>query len=302
MISTRFLILSDTHNYELPTKPSQFGPKFMLPVPKTDVLIHCGDLTNKGGLKSYERCLKLLGAIDADLKLVIAGNHDLSLDAAYWASHRKRWDDADEHQKAMQIMKGKEAREAGIRYLEEGMHEFVLKNGARLRVYASPYQPAFCEWAFQYERDEDRFNCPEQVTQGIISIARNPIPDYPGVDVVMTHGPPRGVLDACYGGHEGCENLLRAVGRAKPLMHCFGHIHEGYGAKVVTWRMEEGAMEMDGSSFTIGSDLKNTYPESNKHEIKFGEETLMVNAAIRDGTGHPNNVPWLVDLDLPLAE
>ena len=73
----------------------------------------------------------------------------------------------------MQIMEGKEA---GVRYLEEGMHEFMLKNRARLRVYASPYQPVFFgEWAFRYERGEDRFNFPEQAAQGTMSIARNPI-------------------------------------------------------------------------------------------------------------------------------
>jgi hypothetical protein len=33
-----------------------------------------------GGLSEHKRALKMLGSIDAELKLVIAGNHDLPLD------------------------------------------------------------------------------------------------------------------------------------------------------------------------------------------------------------------------------
>ncbi|KAI0133555.1 hypothetical protein BJ170DRAFT_606663 [Xylariales sp. AK1849] len=34
----------------------------------------------------------------------------------------------------------------------------------------------------------------------------------------------------------GCPHLFGAIRRAKPLLHCFGHIHEGWGSKLVTWR------------------------------------------------------------------
>jgi len=60
-----------------------------------------------------------------------------------------------------------------------------------------------------------------------VSIAENPIPSFPDVHVVMTHGPPLSVRDRTYRGeHVGCKHLLRAVARARPLLHCFGHIHE----------------------------------------------------------------------------
>ena len=47
----------------------------------------------------------------------------------------------------------------------------------------------------------------------------------------MTHGPPIGHGDMCRGGNRaGCTNLLRVVQqRVKPVLHVFGHIHEGYG-------------------------------------------------------------------------
>jgi Icc-related predicted phosphoesterase len=52
---------------------------------------------------------------------------------------------------------------------------------------------------------------------------------------MMTHGPPKGILDECEQGNMGCENLLRAARRARPRLYCFGHIHEGYGSKLITW-------------------------------------------------------------------
>ena len=34
--------------------------------------------------------------------------------------------------------------------------------------------------------------------------------------------------------------LFAAVARVKPKVHCFGHIHEGWGARVVSWKDEYG--------------------------------------------------------------
>ena len=133
--------------------------------------LHCSDITNRGGLESYERGLKFLEAIKADLKLAIAGNHDLSLDGKYWAMKCKRWNDPEEHTRAMENMRGQATKDAGVTYLMEGMHEFKLKNGAVLRAYPSPYQPKFSEWAFQYEQNEGHFNGPEQVAEGVRSVA-----------------------------------------------------------------------------------------------------------------------------------
>jgi hypothetical protein len=52
----------------------------------------------------------------------------------------------------------------------------------------------------------------------------------------MTHRPPKGILDECNNFHAGCDNLLCAASRARPLLYCFGHIREGHGAKIVTWK------------------------------------------------------------------
>lgn len=50
--------------------------------------------------------------------------------------------------------------------------------------------------------------------------------------ILVTHGPPRGILDKTKRGeHVGSSRLLRLLYERKisPLLHVFGHIHEGYG-------------------------------------------------------------------------
>lgn len=254
-------------------------------------------------MEAYEGVIKMLSSIDAELKLVIAGNHDLSLDKPYW--HRLVDPDDPqrlaEHEKGMHIMTGPLAQEAGVTYLEEGLHSFTLKNGANFTIYASPYQPEFCGYAFAYERDQDRFNFPHQTAPFVKNIAVNPVPDFPSVDIMMTHGPPEYILDWVAhppGATVGCHALLRAVSRARPLLYCFGHIHEAYGAKLVTWKDDKtligaDAIERQSSHPKI--------PQLTNWPVEFGKQTLMINAAIMDLEYKPTNAPWLVNLELPRA-
>ena len=71
----------------------------------------------------------------------------------------------------------------GIIYLEEGLYTFTLDSEVNFTVYASPYTPAFNNWASGYDSKQDRFNCE----------AKNPISA--GADIVITHGPAFGFLD-----------------------------------------------------------------------------------------------------------
>lgn len=297
-LSTRFMIISDTHNFQFGHAEKVNGV-FRQPVPDVDVLLHCGDLTQVGGLSAYKGVLRMLGQIDAELKLVIAGNHDLSLDGPFW--RRKMCEDDDEedhaeHDNAMEIMTGPLAKAAGVTYLEEGTHTFTLQSGVKFTVYASPYQPEFCGWAFPYERNEDRFNLPEHTAPGITSIATNPIPDSE-VDIIMTHGPPKDILDWTAHGNVGCESLLRAVSRARPRLFACGHIHEAYGAKLVTWKEDKKVIGAD--AIEAQTDQQNVYPDSSNWPLKSGKETLMVNASIMNLAYDPKNAPWIVDLELP---
>lgn len=55
------------------------------------------------------------------------------------------------------------------------------------------------------------------------------IPD--DVNILVTHGPPYGVLDRSPGmlRHSGCPELREAVTQLKPQLHLFGHVHGAHG-------------------------------------------------------------------------
>lgn len=295
---TKFLILSDTHNFDKSTAdPSS---PLCQPLPKVDVVLHCGDLTQVGGISAYKKALKMLGDLDAELKLVIAGNHDISLDGDYWAENMDEDDDPDEHKDAIALMTGPLAKQAGVAYLAEGRHEFTLQNGVSFSIFVSPYQPECGNWAFGYKHTEDRWSN---------------IPD--DVEIVMTHGPPKGVLDfAPKHGHVGCESLLNGIKRSRPLMHCFGHIHEGYGAEMKLWDGSESSHHGNSNSSEACEDVDSSDDEDCSEIVRVtktgtddqgtsftlnpGGSTLMVNAAIMDDDDDPKNAPFLVELPLDI--
>jgi predicted phosphohydrolase len=88
-----------------------------------------------------------------------------------------------------------------------------------LRIWGSPFAVSYGEWAFM-ESDEElerRF-------------AAIPV----GLDVLLVHGPPHGILDhALRGVDTGSRALRRAIVRARPSLAVFGHIHEGRGEIVL---------------------------------------------------------------------
>ena len=85
-----------------------------------------------------------------------------------------------------------------------------------LRIWGSPWTPVFGDWAFMKPRSQ------------MVKVWEK-VPDK--VDILVTHGPPFGVLDRTEREWQnvGCESLREVVERVKPKIHVFGHIHEGYG-------------------------------------------------------------------------
>lgn len=106
-----------------------------------------------------------------------------------------------------------------------------------------------------------------------------------------------------HGEKVGCDHLLRAVARCKPRLHCFGHIHEGWGAGRMDWERESfGQVEAFKSHM-----LDNRYAGvdisiGGENPLKWGQETLFVNASIMDVRYNPTNAPWVVDIDLPMKQ
>ncbi|KAI9770716.1 MAG: hypothetical protein M1840_002966 [Geoglossum simile] len=317
-VTTRLLILSDTHTTP-PFPSTDTSYAYRQPLPRADILLHAGDLTMSGHLSEYARMISFLAAAPAELKLVIAGNHDMTLDAEYyekgWQRRRGGKEDVAE---AKRMWTGGPARAAGIVYLEEGTRTFRLRNGAIFTIYTSPYQPEFFNWAFNYPHDQDRYNPPSPHRPSPHPPALTPIPSFPAIDLLMTHGPPHNILDTTSNStHAGCPHLLRAVSRARPRLHCFGHIHEGWGATRVRWEESiEGEAGFGEGEWkvkeTASVDVEKRemlgeraacvdFSRDGGEELEWGRETLFVNASIMTRRYKAENAPWRVDLELPVT-
>lgn len=178
------------------------GATLRHPIPDGDVLVHCGDFSKKGSEKELAAFRDWYFSFPHKTKLFIAGNHDLLFEKNA-ASARELVSD-------------------GIYLLDEG----VMIDG--VRFYGAPWTPEFYSWAFMRPRGARM----REVWQKIPA----------GTDILITHGPPQGVLDYVPGSasHVGCEELAKSIEELKPAVHVFGHIHEGYGLEKRIW---EGGRE-----------------------------------------------------------
>jgi predicted phosphodiesterase len=156
-------------------------------------LIHAGDFTDSGTLKSADVFNQQLGFQPHKYKVVIAGNHDRVFQ--------------NRPQEAERTI-------TNAFYLRDS--EVVIEG---LRIWGSPWQPWFYNWAFNLPRGSQ------------IKAKWDLIPN--GIDVLVTHGPSLGHGDTTMRGDKtGCVDLLDAIKRIQPKLHIFGHIHEGYGISV----------------------------------------------------------------------
>jgi predicted phosphodiesterase len=94
---TQFLVVYDTHE--------QWPFTNSYPAPPADVFLHCGDLTQVGGLASLKRAFDDIKTIDAPLKLVIAGNHDLELDEEWVRKNMEGEEDLEESKACLDFVK-----------------------------------------------------------------------------------------------------------------------------------------------------------------------------------------------------
>ena len=163
-------------------------------VPDGDILIHAGDATNLGTIEEIVRFARWFAALPHRHKIFVAGNHD--------------WLFETNPRLAENLLDGE------IVYLCDSSVE--IEN---LIIYGSPWTPRFFNWAFNANRGAE------------MREKWRLIPET--VDVLITHGPPHGILDAVarFDGFEntGCEDLRERVEEVMPRLHIFGHIHEGFG-------------------------------------------------------------------------
>jgi len=174
-------------------------PLSKLDLPEGDLLIHAGDATRKGSegeVNAFNRELGLVKHRYTHGIVFTPGNHD-------WYFEKK----------ARYVgVGGVEAKITNARCL---IHKTVVVDG--LRIFMSPYTPWFNNWAFNVK--------PGPLMKKLWS-------DIPhDTDVLVTHGPPLGVLDIVPPDYrrKGCEALTEAVKKLNLKLHVFGHIHASYG-------------------------------------------------------------------------
>ncbi|MBK9152704.1 MAG: metallophosphatase domain-containing protein [Chloracidobacterium sp.] len=180
--------ISDTHNFHE-----------QIVVPDGDVLMHSGDATVKGTDIEVIEFLRWFSQLPHKRKIFVPGNHD--------------WLFETDTRHARLLL-----ADSNIIYLQDSSVEI---DG--LKIYGSPWQPRFFEWAFNLNRG------PELAEKWKL------IPE--DIDILITHGPPFGILDLVprkgWDENTGCEELRKRVeqiaefGRLK--LHVFGHIHCGHG-------------------------------------------------------------------------
>lgn len=188
----KIVAISDTHNQHEAVN-----------VPECDLLIHAGDFSYVGKAIDIAELNFWFGKLKASGKVkeivAIAGNHD-------WLC------ETDPGLAASMF--------TNCIYLNEQPAEVF-----GLKIFGSPIQPWFCDWAFNRKRGPE--------------IARHwaKIPD--DTQVLVTHGPPLGILDIVKDNpynlsngpdHLGCYDLLKRINDLKDLkLHVFGHIHDSNG-------------------------------------------------------------------------
>lgn len=155
-----------------------------------DLLIHAGDMTHLGRKGEVEDFADWFGLRPHPEKIVIGGNHD-------------QW--IEEHpEQTREIL-------PDATYLQDGSRRVQ-----GLTVWGSPWTPRFFDWSFMLPRGEP------------LAAKWAQIPE--DVDILVTHGPPRGILDETHTGiHAGCDDLRERVFELEPALHVFGHIHEARG-------------------------------------------------------------------------
>ncbi|EEQ27948.1 hypothetical protein McanMca71_005185 [Microsporum canis] len=312
MVKTRFVCVSDTHGYG--TREAAFR------LPKGDVLVHAGDITNRGTVEEFRKSAQWILEADFEVKIVIAGNHDAPLDREFYSHHTEFFhgQKAEPSDKCMELITTE-----GITYLDHTSKTIRLKgaNGPKtmFKVFGSARHPTSARrivgWnaPFGYSVDS-----PEEARQWWSHIPSD-------ADVVVTHTPAKNHLDlTTHHGNIGCEYLRQALWKIRPRLSICGHVHEARGYERVKWDVNDMEPEATGTfgeiSTTVGTlppreskkmsrvDLTGkTYPRlANEGPMDPARnETCFINASIL-ATHYPHpggrkfNAPIVVDIDLPL--
>jgi Icc-related predicted phosphoesterase len=194
--------LSDTHSQHQ-----------KIHLPGGDIAVHCGDCST-GSLESALEFLDWFKEQNYTHRILVAGNHDSIFELI------------------PELME-EECKKRGITLLNDS--GCTIEG---IKIWGSPVQPWFCDWAFNRQRGAD------------IRRHWNLIP--PDTEILITHGPPYKIFDRVpkrdgSSEHVGCEDLYRKVLQTQVKLHVFGHIHEDKGHAFLDGRLYLNASSLDGA-------------------------------------------------------
>lgn len=186
--------------------------------PDVDMVIHSGDESNSPNIQNIQECRSFLewySHLPIKYKILVAGNHSTAI--------ANNWIVRDEIE-AYDII-----------YLE---HEYTEIEG--IKIFGSPYTPTFGNWSFMKSRQT-------------INRLWDTVTDK--VDILILHGPPKGILDSSYnvdGELEKCgdRTLHKMIDQVKPTLVLFGHIHDSED------NLNYGTFIRNGITYSNGSCVK----------------------------------------------
>jgi len=171
----------------------------LLQVPEgIDMVIFSGDCSNPRDPYTNEHEVRnfitWFDSLEIKHKIFVAGNHDTSIEKG--------------------LITEDNFHQCCIYYLENTSIEIE-----GLKIFGSPLTPTFgYGWVFNKDRHKL-----DRIWDKIID---------PDVDIIVTHGPCKSILDLSYNtGRDleycGDKSLLNRIRDTNPKLHCFGHIHNG---------------------------------------------------------------------------
>lgn len=172
--------------------------KQLIPPDDIDMVIHAGDAGGHRDLSHNDGemrdFLQWYNNLPYKYKIYIPGNHDTSVEAGFH-------DFKTDYPNIIVLI-----------------HQSVTIEG--INIFGSPYTPSFGNgWSYNVPRHK-------------LSNYWDQIPL--DTDIIVTHGPPKGILDytashSSYYEKVGCASLLNRIIDVNPKYHIFGHLHNESG-------------------------------------------------------------------------
>jgi len=214
----RIVCISDTHGLHRKIRHS---------LPDGDLLIHSGDISNIGEEYDVKEFIEWFQNLKQyDTKIFCCGNHDMSFE------RKEPW--------LLNLINDENLSQSDCYYLEDSFMTIEDPEFSRpIKIYGTPWQPWFYNWAFNVPRDK-------------LYLHWEKIPL--DTDILITHGPPQGIGDMNLEGEScGCSSLRYYIEKIKPALNVSGHIHEGYSTHII-----------DGITYINASTCTRAYVPSNK--------------------------------------